>query len=116
MPLADGTAWADVVMTLTPDEVQADLYHDHPADRIKQGTALMFVHGFAVHSNFIEPRADLYCLGDRAKVAKPHGALRNAHDLGLSPYRTRHAAGGGRRQKAPRLLPTGLLIGCGGRI
>ncbi len=52
-------AWADVVMILTPDELQAKLYQDHLATRLKAGAALAFAHGFNIHFRLIEPRPDL---------------------------------------------------------
>ncbi|ASV88615.1 ketol-acid reductoisomerase (plasmid) [Ochrobactrum quorumnocens] len=111
-PLAEAAAWADVVMILTPDEVQADIYHSHLADQMKQGAALMFAHGFNVHFDFIEPRPDLDVLmvapkgpghtvrseylrggGVPSLLAIAQNATGNAHDLGLS-YAS--AIGGGR--------------------
>ncbi len=59
MTPAEAAAWADVVMVLTPDELQADLYRDDLAPNMKQGSALAFAHGLNVHFNLIEPRADL---------------------------------------------------------
>ncbi|WP_448203184.1 ketol-acid reductoisomerase [Azospirillum sp. sgz302134] len=59
MSPAEAAAWADVVMILTPDELQADLYRDDLAKNMKQGAALAFAHGLNVHFNLIEPRADL---------------------------------------------------------
>jgi ketol-acid reductoisomerase len=59
MPTAQAAAWADVVMILTPDELQADLYADDLRDNLKQGAALAFAHGLAVHFRLIEPRPDL---------------------------------------------------------
>ncbi len=59
MEVADAAKWADVIMMLTPDELQADIYRDHLHDNMKQGAALMFAHGLNVHFNLIEPRADL---------------------------------------------------------
>ncbi len=56
---AEAAAWGDVVMILTPDELQADLYRDHLAPNLKQGAALVFAHGLNIHFNLIEPRADL---------------------------------------------------------
>ncbi|HYD66776.1 ketol-acid reductoisomerase, partial [Azospirillum sp.] len=50
---------ADVVMILTPDELQADLYRDDLAKNMKQGASMVFAHGLNVHFNLIEPRADL---------------------------------------------------------
>ena len=50
---------ADVVMILAPDEHQAGLYREKIAPNIKQGAALAFAHGFNIHFQQIEPRADL---------------------------------------------------------
>ena len=57
--VAEAAKWADVMMMLTPDELQADIYRDHLRDNMKDGAALMFAHGLNVHFNLIEPRADL---------------------------------------------------------
>jgi ketol-acid reductoisomerase len=56
---AEAAKWADVVMVLTPDEGQGDLYRDHLGPHMKEGAALAFAHGLNVHFNLIEPRADL---------------------------------------------------------
>lgn len=50
---------ADVVMIMTPDEFQAQLYRDEIEPNIKQGAAMAFAHGFAIHYNQVVPRADL---------------------------------------------------------
>jgi ketol-acid reductoisomerase len=50
---------ADVVMVLTPDEFQFQLYRDEIAPNIKQGATLAFAHGFSIHYNQVVPRADL---------------------------------------------------------
>lgn len=50
---------ADLVMVLTPDEFQGELYNNKIEPNIKQGAALAFAHGFAIHYNQIVPRADL---------------------------------------------------------
>ena len=55
----DAVKSADVVMVLAPDEHQAKLYRDSIAPNIKQGAALAFAHGFNIHYQQIEPRADL---------------------------------------------------------
>ena len=57
--IADAAAWADIVMILTPDELQKDIYNTHIAKNIREGAALMFAHGLSIHFNLIEPRADL---------------------------------------------------------
>lgn len=55
----DAAQWADVLMVLIPDELQADLYLNDIRDNLKEGAALAFAHGFAIHFNLIEPRKDL---------------------------------------------------------
>ena len=52
-------AEADIVMILTPDEFQSQLYKQEIEPNIKPGAALAFAHGFAILYNQIVPRADL---------------------------------------------------------
>jgi ketol-acid reductoisomerase len=52
-------AGADLVMMLTPDEFQAQLYKGEIEPNLKQGATLAFAHGFAIHYNQIVPRTDL---------------------------------------------------------
>ena len=56
---ADAAKWADVVMVLTPDEGQGDLYREKLAPNLRPGAALAFGHGLNIHFNLIEPRPDL---------------------------------------------------------
>ncbi len=56
---AEAAAGADLVMMLTPDELQPALYRDHIAPNLKEGGALAFAHGFNIHFELIEPREDL---------------------------------------------------------
>jgi len=112
MEVADAAKWADVVMMLTPDELQADIYAAELAPNMKQGAALLFAHGLNVHFNLITPRKDLDVLmvapkgpghtvrseyqkggGVPTLIAIHQDATGNAHDLGLS-YAS--ANGGGR--------------------
>jgi ketol-acid reductoisomerase len=55
----EAAGWADVVMVLVPDELQADLYQQDLKPNLKQGAALAFAHGFNIHFRLIEPRPDL---------------------------------------------------------
>jgi len=57
--VAEAVASADVVMILTPDEFQSVLYKEEIEPNIKQGATLAFAHGFAVHYNQVNARADL---------------------------------------------------------
>src|SRR6187401_226399 len=112
MEVAEAAKWADVMMMLTPDELQADIYNDSLKNNMKKGAALMFAHGLNVHFNLIEPRADLDVMmiapkgpghtvrseyqrgaGVPCLIAVHRDASGNAHDLALS-YAS--AIGGGR--------------------
>ncbi len=55
----EAVAAADLVMILTPDEFQSQLYKSEIEPNIKQGAALAFAHGFSIHYNQVVPRADL---------------------------------------------------------
>jgi ketol-acid reductoisomerase len=55
----EAATWADVVMILTPDEGQGDLYRDSLQKNLKPGAAIAFAHGLNIHFNLIEPRADI---------------------------------------------------------
>ena len=59
MSVEEASAWADVVMVLAPDEFQAKIYAENIEPNLKQGVALAFAHGFNIHFELIEPRADL---------------------------------------------------------
>jgi len=59
MTPAEAAKWADVVMVLTPDELQSDLYTADLGPNMKQGAALAFAHGLNVHFKLIDPRPDL---------------------------------------------------------
>src|SRR6202521_4369259 len=112
MEVAEAAKWADIIMMLTPDELQAEIYRDHLQAHMKEGAALMFAHGLNVHFNLIEPRPDLDVMmiapkgpGHTVRSEYQRGAgvpcllaihkdvSGNAHDLGLS-YGA--AIGGGR--------------------
>ncbi len=112
MEVAEAAKWADVVMMLTPDELQGEIYANDLAPNLKQGAALLFAHGLNIHFNLIEPRKDLdvamvapkgpghtvrgeYLKGGGVPclIAVHQNASGNAHELGLS-YAS--AIGGGR--------------------
>lgn len=52
-------AAADLVMILTPDEFQSQLYKEEIEPNLKQGAVLAFAHGFAIIYKQVMPRADL---------------------------------------------------------
>jgi ketol-acid reductoisomerase len=112
LTVAEAAQWADVLMILTPDELQAEIYNADIAQNIRPGAALLFAHGLNVHFALIEPRKDIDVLmvapkgpghtvrGEYLKgggvpclIAIHQDASGNAHDIGLS-YAS--AIGGGR--------------------
>ena len=112
MDVAEAAKWGDVIMMLTPDELQADIYSDEIADNIRPGAAIAFAHGLNVHFNLIEPRGDIdvfmvapkgpghtvrseYLKGGGVPclIAVHQDSSGNAHEIGLS-YAS--AVGGGR--------------------
>jgi ketol-acid reductoisomerase len=56
---AEAVKGADMVMVLTPDEFQSDLYKSQIEPNLKQGAVLAFAHGFAIVYNQIVPRSDI---------------------------------------------------------
>ena len=59
MSLSDAAEWADVVMILTPDELQASIYKNHIEQRVREGTSVAFAHGLNIHYDLIKARKDL---------------------------------------------------------
>ena len=112
MTPAEAAAWADVVMVLVPDELQAALYEDDLRENMKEGSALAFAHGLNIHFSLIEPRPDMDVFmiapkgpghtvrseyqrgaGVPCLIAVEQNASSNAQEIGLS-YAS--AIGGGR--------------------
>ena len=112
MTVAEASAWADVMMMATPDELQADIWRDEIAPNIKDGATIAFAHGLNVHFNLIEPGSTIDVLmiapkgpghtvrgeyqrggGVPCLIAIDQDASGNAHDIALS-YAC--AIGGGR--------------------
>ena len=59
MNLSDAAEWADVVMILTPDELQVEIYKNHIEQRVREGKSIAFAHGLNVHYDLIKARKDL---------------------------------------------------------
>src|SRR6201994_1098043 len=56
MSVADAASWADALMVLAPDELQAQIYRDEIAPNLRDGAALLFAHGLNIHFGLIEPK------------------------------------------------------------
>ena len=46
---------SDIIMVLTPDHIQKQIYDQHIAPSMVEGKTLMFAHGFAIHYNQVAP-------------------------------------------------------------
>ena len=57
--IKDSTTDADVVMLLLPDQLMADIYNNDIAPHMKDGSTLLFAHGFNIHFEEIIPREDI---------------------------------------------------------
>jgi len=112
MSVADAAKWADVLMMLIPDELQADAYKKDIEPNIRDGAAIAFAHGLNVHFNLIEPKKTVDVImiapkgpghtvrGEFVKgggvpclIAVHQDASGNAHDIALA-YAS--GVGGGR--------------------
>ncbi len=59
MSAGEAAKVADVVMVLTPDELQADLWENELKPNMREGAAIAFAHGLNIHFKLIEPRPDI---------------------------------------------------------
>ncbi len=57
--VASAAEWADVIMILTPDTTQPDLYRRSIEPALRAGKTLMFAHGFNIRFNTITPPKDV---------------------------------------------------------
>jgi ketol-acid reductoisomerase len=57
--VADAVAEADLIMVLTPDQVQRHVYAEDIAPNLQAGDALFFGHGFNIRFGFIQPPANV---------------------------------------------------------
>jgi ketol-acid reductoisomerase len=55
LPPAEAAAKGDLVMILTPDELQARLHREEIAPGLSEGDTLLFAHGFAIHFGQVVP-------------------------------------------------------------
>jgi len=56
---SEAAKWADIVMVLAPDELQAGLYNNELRPNMREGSALAVAHGLSIHFRLIEPRPDM---------------------------------------------------------
>lgn len=59
LPVAEAVEAADLIMMLTPDEKQRDIYTREIEPNVKSGCTLAFAHGFNIHFELIEPAEEI---------------------------------------------------------
>jgi len=57
--VAEAAAWGDVIMILTPDTTQPEIYKQDIAPHLSAGKTLMFAHGFNIRYETITPPANV---------------------------------------------------------
>lgn len=57
--IADAVRDTDLVIIALPDEVQPEVYRDRIEPNLKPGAVIGFLHGFAIHHGFVQPREDV---------------------------------------------------------
>ena len=112
MGVKEAAKWADVLMILAPDELQAEIYESEIEGNLRSGSAIAFAHGLNIHFDLIVPGKDIDVImiapkgpghtvrGEYTKgggvpclLAVHQDASGKAHEVGLS-YAA--AIGGGR--------------------
>ncbi len=80
MTPAAAAEWADLIMTLVPDQHQQALYNEAIAPNLNEGDALFFAHGFNIHFGYVAPPATI----DVAMVAPkgPGHLVRRQYESG----------------------------------
>ena len=57
--VAEGVAWAEVIIVLTSDEAHQKLFVDELAPALRPGQALVFAHGLSINFGLVTPPADV---------------------------------------------------------
>ncbi len=80
METAKAAEWADVIMMLVPDHLQAEIFKKDIAPGLRAGKTLMFAHGFNIHFKQVIPPENI----DVSMVAPkgPGHTVRRQYELG----------------------------------
>ena len=62
LSVAEATKEADLIMILTPDELQSDIFKAEIEPNLSEGNAIAFGHGFNVHYGQIVPPKGIDCI------------------------------------------------------
>ena len=80
MDVASAVKEADLVMMLTPDEKQKEIYYKDVEQNLKPNAYLAFAHGLSIHFQLIEPRDDINVIMIAPKG--PGHTVRNQYQKG----------------------------------
>ena len=80
METAVAALWADAVMVLVPDHLQAEIYERDLKPGLSKGNSLMFAHGFNIHFKQIQadPEIDVTMVAPKG----PGHTVRRQYELG----------------------------------
>ena len=62
LSVGDATKEADVIMILTPDELQSDIFHAEIKPNLSEGNTIAFGHGFNIHYGQIQTPKGVNCI------------------------------------------------------
>ena len=62
LSVGDATKEADVIMILTPDELQSDIFHAEIKPNLSEGNTIAFGHGFNIHYGQIQTPKGINCI------------------------------------------------------
>jgi len=80
LSVADATKEADVIMILTPDELQSDIFEADIRPNLSEGNAIAFGHGFNIHYGQIQTPKGVDCIMVAPKA--PGHTVRNEFENG----------------------------------
>jgi len=80
LSVADATKEADVIMILTPDELQSDIFEADIRPNLSEGNVIAFGHGFNIHYGQIQTPKGVDCIMVAPKA--PGHTVRNEFENG----------------------------------
>lgn len=109
--VADGVAWAEVIIVLASDEAHPSLFRDEIAPHLRKNQCLIFSHGLSIHFALVTPPDDVDVL-----LVSPKGIGPRIRDLYVAGegvfclFAVHHDASGGARALG---LSYAAALGCG---
>lgn len=110
LDFAEAAAWADLVVMALPDPAQPAIFQSAIAPNLRPGSAMLFLHGYAIRYGTIQPPANVDVL--LVAPSGPGASLRSlyAAGMGLPALIAVHQDASGRA--LDRALSYAQAIGC----